>query len=91
MQRSIFGNLLNYDTDPPRINPADSCPPASITDEQFKNYVRRETVENFMRIFDRKLKDMQDFLDKTIMGLRRKGILKYQGAVELQSVRARRL
>ena len=51
---SILGNLLNYTSDPPKIkDPANK--PATISDDQFKNYVRRSVVEEFMSIFDDKL------------------------------------
>ena len=51
---SILGNLLNYTSDPPKIkDPTNKS--ATISDDQFKNYVRRSVVEEFMSIFDDKL------------------------------------
>ena len=51
---SILGNLLNYTSDPPKIKDPTNKP-ATISDDQFKNYVRRSVVEEFMSIFDDKL------------------------------------
>ena len=41
--------------------------------------------------FDRKLNDLESDLNNIILALRRKGILDYDGAVELQSNNARKL
>ena len=85
---SIFGNLLDYTIEPPRIKePTD--PTATISDDQFKNYVRRWVVEDFMSMFDGQLQTLKQDLDEIILTLRRKGILDYDGAVELQSARTR--
>ena len=54
LQMSILGNLLNYTSDPPKIKDPTNKP-ATISDDQFKNYVRRKVVEEFMSIFDDKL------------------------------------
>ena len=79
---SILGNLLNYTSDPPKIkDPTNKS--ATISDDQFKNYVRRSVVEEFMSIFDDKLQTLKQDLDEIILTLRRKGILDYDGAVEL--------
>ena len=79
---SILGNLLDYTCDPPKIKgTADTS--ATISDDQFKNYVRRSVVEEFMSIFDDKLQTLKQDLDEIILTLRRKGILDYDGAVEL--------
>ena len=79
---SILGNLLDYTSDQPKIKgTADTS--ATISDDQFKNYVRREVVEEFMSIFDDKLQTLKQDLDEIILTLRRKGILDYDGAVEL--------
>lgn len=79
---SIFSNLLDYNYEPPRIKePTD--PTATISDDQFKNYVRRWIVEEFMSMFDSKLQTLKQDLDEIILTLRRKGILDYDGAVEL--------
>lgn len=44
---SIFSNLLDYNYEPPRIKePTD--PTATISDKQFRNYVRRADAEDFM-------------------------------------------
>ena len=91
---SIFGNLLDYNYDPPRIKDT-TDPTATISDDQFKNYVRREVVEEFMYGksgkpgFDYLLQILKQDLDEIILTLRRKGILDYNGAVELQSARTR--
>ena len=79
---SILGNLLDYTSDPPKIK-GTTDKPATISDDQFKNYVRREVVEKFMSIFDGKLQTLKQDLDEIILTLRRKGILDYDGAVEL--------
>ena len=79
---SILGNLLDYTSDQPKIKgTADTS--ATISDDQFKNYVRRSVVEEFMSIFDDKLQTLKQDLDEIILTLRRKGILDYDGAVEL--------
>ena len=90
LQRSVFGDLLNYDTTPPRIKGPNDLT-ATISDKQFRNYVRRTNVETFMRNFNTLVATLNTNLDKTIMVLRRKGVLNYQSAVELQSVSARTL
>ena len=46
---SILGNLLNYTSDPPKIKDPTNKP-ATISDDQFKNYARRSVVEKFMSI-----------------------------------------
>ena len=79
---SILGNLLDYTCDPPKIKGTTDTS-ATISDDQFKNYVRREVVEKFMSIFDDKLQTLKQDLDEIILTLRRKGILDYDGAVEL--------
>lgn len=79
---SILGNLLNYTCDQPKIKGTTDTS-ATISDDQFKNYVRREVVEKFMSIFDDKLQTLKQDLDEIILTLRRKGILDYDGAVEL--------
>ena len=79
---SILGNLLNYTCDQPKIKGTTDTS-ATISDDQFKNYVRREVVEKFMSIFDGKLQTLKQDLDEIILTLRRKGILDYDGAVEL--------
>ena len=79
---SILGNMLNYTCDPPKIKDPTNKP-ATISNDQFKNYVRREVVEEFMSIFDDKLQALKQDLDEIILTLRRKGILDYDGAVEL--------
>lgn len=88
LQMSIFGNLLDYNYEPPRIKDT-TDPTATISDDQFKNYVRRRIVEYFMSTFDGKLQTLKQDLDEIILTLRRKGILDYNGAVELQSARTR--
>lgn len=90
LQRSVFGNLLNYDTTPPHIKDPNDLTP-TISDKQFRNYVRRANVETFMRNFNTLVATLNTNLDKTIMVLRRKGVLNYQSAVELQSISARML
>ncbi len=88
LQRSVFGNLLDYGTTPPSIKgPNDQT--ATISDTQFRNYARRANVETFMRNFNTQDAALNTNLDKTIMALRRKGVLNYQSAVELQSVSTR--
>ena len=79
---SILGNLLDYTSDQPKIKGTTDTS-ATISDDQFKNYVRREVVEKFMSIFDGKLQTLKQDLDEIILTLRRKGILDYDGAVEL--------
>ena len=79
---SILGNLLDYTCDQPKIKGTTDTS-ATISDDQFKNYVRREVVEKFMSIFDGKLQTLKQDLDEIILTLRRKGILDYDGAVEL--------
>ena len=79
---SILGNLLNYTCDQPKIKGTTDTS-ATISDDQFKNYVRRSVVEEFMSIFDDKLQTLKQDLDEIILTLRRKGILDYDGAVEL--------
>ena len=79
---SILGNLLDYTSDLPKIKGTTDTS-ATISDDQFKNYVRREVVEKFMSIFDGKLQTLKQDLDEIILTLRRKGILDYDGAVEL--------
>ena len=79
---SILGNLLDYTSDQPKIKGTTDTS-ATISDDQFKNYVRREVVEKFMSIFDDKLQTLKQDLDEIILTLRRKGILDYDGAVEL--------
>ena len=51
---SILGNLLDYTSDQPKIKGTTDTS-ATISDDQFKNYVRRSVVEEFMSIFDDKL------------------------------------
>lgn len=58
---------------------------------KFKNYVRRSVARTFMDDFDGKLNDLENGLDVIILALRRKGILDYAGAVELQSNITRKL
>ena len=87
IQRSIFENLLDYTTEPPRIKGVGAA--VSLDEDQFKNYVEREEVEEFEGQFDAEVTQMASDLDDIILALKRKGILKYQGAVELQSVNAR--
>ena len=79
---SILGNLLDYTSDQPKIKGTTDTS-ATISDDQFKNYVRRSVVEEFMSIFDDKLQTLKQDLDEIILTLRRKGILDYDGAVEL--------
>ena len=79
---STLGNLLDYTSDQPKIKGTTDTS-ATISDDQFKNYVRREVVEKFMSIFDGKLQTLKQDLDEIILTLRRKGILDYDGAVEL--------
>ena len=79
---SILGNLLDYTSDQPKIKGTTDTS-ATISDDQFKNYVRRAVVEEFMSIFDGKLQTLKQDLDEIILTLRRKGILDYDGAVEL--------
>lgn len=62
-----------------------------ISDQQFKNYVRRDDVKDFMNGFDSRLTTLDTTLNNTILALRRKGTLAYKGAVELQSSNTRRL
>ena len=85
LQKSIFGDLIDFDGDKPRIKPYDPENPIDISDEQFKNYVRRRVVKGFMDEFDRDVEALGSRLDDIIMVLRRKGLLEYDGAVELQS------
>lgn len=88
LQKTIFGDLLDYDTTPPTIRPVDCEPPPTLKG-QFKNYVRRVVAEGFMRDFDSRVLALGSRLDDIIMVLRRKGLLEYDGAVELQSVSTR--
>ena len=79
---SILGNMLNYTCDPPKIKDPTNKP-ATISNDQFKNYVRRGVVKEFMSMFNDKLQTLKQDLDEIILTLRRKGILDYDGAVEL--------
>ena len=88
LQRSIFGNLLDYTKEPPRIKDSDDTG-ATITREQFRNYVWRVDVESFKNTFDTKAENLNKKLDNIILAFRRRGLLKYQGAVELLSANAR--
>lgn len=87
LQKSIFGNLLNYNREPPSVKGVGV--EVNLDDDQFKNYVWRAEVEGFQRQFDTDAQGFSDRMDDIILALKRKGILKYQGAVELQSVNAR--
>ena len=79
---SILGNMLNYTCDPPKIKDPTNTP-ATISNDHFKTYVRRGVVEEFMSMFNDKLQTLKQDLDEIILTLRRKGILDYDGAVEL--------
>ena len=79
---SILGNLLDYTSDQPKIKGTTDTS-ATISDDQFKNYVRREVVGKFMSLFHTRVLTMKQDLDEIILTLRRKGILDYDGAVEL--------
>lgn len=57
-------------------------------DGRFNNYVRKSTA---FTDFDEKMRDLESELDNIILALRRKGILDYAGAVELQSNNTRKL
>lgn len=46
LQKSIFGNLLNYNREPPSVKGVGV--EVNLDDDQFKNYVRRAEVEDFM-------------------------------------------
>jgi hypothetical protein len=58
---------------------------------KFKNYVRRTNARTFMIGFDSDLERLENGLDEIILTLRRKGVLDYAGAVELQSNNTRKL
>ena len=89
LKESIFGGLLDYSQNPPKISP--SGVDETDIDEKFKNYVRSSEARTFMNGFDEKLKNLEDGLDDIILRLRRKGVLDYAGAVELQSNNTRKL
>ena len=78
LQHTIFGNLLT-DDNPPRITNDE----VELEEGKFDNYVRRNEVEDYMQVFDGKIAARILELDKLILNLKRKGILKYNGAVEL--------
>ena len=78
LQHTIFGNLLT-DDNPPRI----TNDKVELEEGKFDNYVGRNEVGDYMLVFDRKIADRILELDKLILNLKRKGILKYDGAVEL--------
>lgn len=95
LQKSIFGNLLDSDG---KIKTS----AVSETDiaGKFNNYVRHSVVHKFQDFetddedklgFNQKLDRLESGLDNIILTLRRKGILDYSGAVELQSNNARKL
>ena len=90
MQKSIFGNLIT-DTEQPTIKPEHDGS-ATFDTDQFKNYVRRTNAhDSFMDAFDGKLTSLESYLDNLILSMRRKGVLDYAGAVELQSNNTRKL
>lgn len=83
-----MGNLIT-DGEPPHVRPENEEP--TLDDDQFKNYVRRTVVQKFRLQFDQDIVELIEKLDRTILNFKRKGILKYNGAVELQSNKARKL
>jgi hypothetical protein len=84
LQNSIFGNLINFEATPPAIKPYDPEHPIEL-DGKFKTYARRSDVNGWKTTFDGKLANFESGLDDIILELRRKGVLDYAGAVELQS------
>ena len=78
LQHTIFGNLLTDDNTPRITNDE-----VELEEGKFDNYVRRNEVEDYMQVFGDKIADRILELDKLILNLNRKGILKYNGAVEL--------
>ena len=80
---------MDYSQDPPKITTEDVDEDAIAG--KFKNYVRRSVARTFMDDFDGKLNTLENGLDNIILALRRKGILDYAGAVELQSNNTRKL
>ncbi len=83
--------MLDFSGDVPAIKPFDPEHIIEISPEQFKNYVRKEKFNAFKAVFDARARRLGDDLDDIILALRRKGVLNYRGAVELQSNSTRRV
>lgn len=86
MKESIFGGLLDSNGKIKTSNVFERD-----INGKFKNYVRRSVAQTFMDDFDGKLNTLEDGLDDIILKLRRKGVLDYAGAVELQSNNTRKI
>ena len=58
-----------------------------IYNELFTKYARRKReVEDFMREFESDLPSLVQKLDDAIVTLKRKGVLNYDGATEIQAI-----
>ena len=83
--KTIFGRLVKFDDqghphlDPKGVKPKDM-------DRQFTQYARRGVVEAFMQEFENELVGIDKDLDRDILILKRKGVLNYSGATEIQSI-----
>ena len=83
--KTIFGKLVKFDEQGhPRLDPKGVKP--EDMDGQFTQYARRRAVEAFMQEFENELVGIDKDLDRDILILKRKGVLNYSGATEIQSI-----
>lgn len=84
--KTIFGQLVEFDEQGnPHLAMPEHVDPDTYT-ELFTKYARRREVEEFMHEFESDLPSLIQELDDAIVTLRRKGVLNYGGATEIQAI-----
>ena len=78
--KTIFGQLVKFNGNRPRI--ADEL----VQFDAFPQYAKRSEVQKFMDEFETKVETLESNLDDYIVALRRKGVLDYGGATEIQAI-----
>lgn len=85
--KTIFGQLVQFDEQGnPHLTMPEHVDPDTYN-ELFTKYARRRReVEEFMREFESDLPSLVQELDDAILALKRKGVLNYDGATEIQAI-----